>query len=77
MVIAQTELLYPRQFNFVANNFFELPANAAGNYLEITGFNFGSVSPVLYDLTNGKRYVADISNAPMVKIVLAPSSGCP
>ncbi len=76
MVIAQTELLYPRQFNFGgANNFFfELPANAAGNYLEITGFNFGSVSPVLYDLTNGKRYVADISNAPMVKIALAPSA---
>lgn len=76
MVIAQTELTYPRLFNFGgANNFsFELPANAAGNYLEITGFNYGSVSPVLYDLTNGKRYVADISNAPMVRVALEPSS---
>lgn len=76
MVIAQTELSYPRLFNFGgANNFsFELPANPAGNYLEITGFNYGSAAPVLYDLTNGKRYVADISAAPLLKIVLEPSS---
>ena len=76
MVIAQTELSYPRQFNFGgANNFsFELPANPAGNYLEITGFNYGSSAPVLYDLTNGKRYVADISAAPMVRILLQPSA---
>ena len=76
MVIGQTELIYPRQFDFGgANNFyFELPANNAGNYLEISGFNYGTVSPVLYDLTNGKRYVGDISNAPMVRVALLPSS---
>lgn len=76
IALGKTELVYARQFNFGgANNFaFELPANAAGNYLEITGFNYGSVNPVLYDFTNGKRYVADISNAPMVKVVLQPSS---
>ncbi|HUR67503.1 MAG TPA: C25 family cysteine peptidase [Chitinophagaceae bacterium] len=76
MVIAQTELQYPRMFNFGgANNFsFELPANTSGNYLEITGFNYGSTSPVLYDMTNGKRYIADITNAPIIKIALQPSS---
>ncbi len=76
MVIGQTELIYPRQFNFGgANNFyFEIPANTNGNYLEISGFNYGSVNPVLYDLTNGKRYVGDISNAPLVRVVLQPSS---
>ena len=76
MVIAQTELMYARQFNFGgASSFnFELPANAAGNYLEITGFNYGTANPVLYDITNGKRYVADISAAPIIKITLAPSS---
>jgi hypothetical protein len=76
MVIARTELAYPRQFNFGgANNFmFELPANATGNYLEISGFNFGSTAPVLYDITNGKRYIADISNAPVVRIALEPST---
>lgn len=76
MVIGQTELIYPRQFDFGgANNFyFELPANTAGNYLEISGFNYGTVNPVLYDLTNGKRYTGDISNAPMVRVALQPSS---
>ncbi len=76
MVIAQTELVYARQFNFGgANNFyFELPANPAGNYLEISGFNYGAVNPVLFDFTNGKRYVADISAAPMVRVVLEPSA---
>jgi hypothetical protein len=76
MVIAQTELVYPRQFNFGgADNFtFELPASAAGNYLEITGFSYNSVSPVLYDYTNGKRYVCDISAAPIIKVALQPSA---
>ena len=49
---AQMELTYARTFNFPVgdptNNIeFELPANAAGNYLEITGFNYGTVSPVV------------------------------
>ncbi len=76
MVLAKTELLYARQFHFggAANFFFELPANAAGNYLEINGFNFGSAAPVLYDFTNGIRYLADISAAPLVKIALDPSA---
>ena len=76
MAIAQTELIYPRLFNFGGNsNFqFELEANPAGNYLEITNFSYGGVSPVLYDITNGKRYVADISNPAIVKIVLEPSA---
>jgi len=76
MVIAQSELIYPRQFNFGgAKSFpFTLAASATGNYLEISGFNFGAKPPVLYDLTNGKRYTADITAAPLIKIVLEPSS---
>ncbi|MEO8404894.1 MAG: C25 family cysteine peptidase, partial [Chitinophagaceae bacterium] len=76
MVISQVELQYPRQFNFNgAINFnFELPANAAGNYLEIAGFSHGGTPPVLYDLTNGKRYVGDISNPALVKVALLPSA---
>jgi hypothetical protein len=75
MVVAMMGLVYPRQFNFGgASNFnFELPANTAGNYLEITGFNYSGGAPVLYDLTNGKRYVADISNPSLLKIALEPS----
>lgn len=76
MVVAQTELVYARQFHFgnTTNFSFELPANAAGNYLQIDGFSFGGTSPVLYDLTNKKRYVCDISAAPLVKVALEPSA---
>ena len=76
MVIAVLELSYPRQFNFGnASNFeFTLPANANGNYLEISNFNYGSTPPVLYDLTNRRRYVADVSNPALIKIALLPSA---
>jgi flagellar hook assembly protein FlgD len=76
MVISQTELVYARQFNFGgATNFnFELPANAVGNYLEIAGFTHGGTAPVLYDLTNGKRYVGDITNPSLVKVALQGSA---
>ena len=75
MVVAQYELTYPRVFNFgdTMNFQFNLPANPAGNYLEITNFNYGSTAPVLYDLTNGKRYVGDISNPALLKFALEPS----
>jgi Peptidase family C25/CARDB len=75
-VVAQNELIYARQFNFgnARNFYFELPANTNGNYLEISNFNYGSAAPVLYDLSNGKRYVADITNPSLIKIALLPSS---
>src|SRR4029079_6612619 len=76
MVVAQYEINYPRLFNFdnLKKFYFKLAANTNGNYLEITNFNYGSAAPVLYDLTNGKRYVADVSNPPLIKIALEPSS---
>lgn len=76
MVIHKYEITYPRNFNFngQANFEFSLPANAAGNYLQITNFSYGASTPVLYDLTNGKRYLADLSSAPMLKFVLDPSA---
>lgn len=75
MVIHKYEITYPRNFNFNGQASFEfsLAANAAGNYLQITNFNNGSSVPVLYDLTNGKRYLADLSSAPTLKFVLEPS----
>lgn len=76
MVIHQWELTYPRQFQFNnATNFeFSMPASINGNYLEIAGFSNGAVAPVLYDLTNGRRYIGDISTSGLVKIVLEPSA---
>ena len=72
LVISYFELTYPRTFDFGgASNFeFELPADQDGYYLEITNFNHGGVEPVLYDITNGNRYVGDISVAGKVRIVL-------
>ena len=76
MVVAQYEITYPRQFNFdnLKKFYFKLPANTNGNYIEITNFNYGTTAPVLYDLTNGKRYVADISTPTLIKVALEPSS---
>lgn len=76
IVIHQYELTYPRQFNFggAANFEFSLPASAAGNYLEISGFSYGSAAPVLYDLTNGKRYLVDVATPALLKVVLEPSA---
>ena len=76
MVVAQTELVYARLFNFDGTDRFEfsLPANPNGNYLEITGFNYLGVPPILYDFTNLQRYVCDISNPALIKVVLQPSA---
>ena len=76
LVVAKYELTYPRVFNLDnATNFqFALAANPAGNYLEITNFNYGSTAPVLYDITNGKRYIGDISNPALLKFALEPST---
>lgn len=76
MVIAQHELVYPRVFNFggAANFEFALPEKSTPSYLEISNFAYGAAAPVLYDLTNGKRYTGDISAAPLVKFVIEPSA---
>lgn len=76
MVVAKMEIKYPRIFNFGGADYFEfeLPANPSGNYLEINGFNNGGVAPVLYDLTNGQRYLVDIVNAPVLRVLLTPST---
>src|SRR5205823_12037940 len=76
MVVAQYEITYPRKFDFGGKTNFEfiLPVSASGNYLKINNFSYGSVPPVLYDLTNGNRYVADMSLAPVLQFVLQPSA---
>jgi hypothetical protein len=70
------ELTYPRKFNFSNQSTFafSLPASASAKYLEITNFNDGNSIPVLYDLTNLRRYVADVSTPGTLKFVLLPSA---
>lgn len=77
MVIGKHELIYPRLFDFGnAKNFsFELTASVTGNYLEISNFNHNGIAPVLYDITNGKRYVTNIDNPALIKVFLQPSAG--
>jgi len=72
MVVSFYELNYPRQFNFggASNFYFELPAKASGYFLQISNFNYGSVPPVLYDLTYQQRYTGDISTPGMVQFAI-------
>ncbi|MBS1749091.1 MAG: hypothetical protein JST63_04260 [Bacteroidetes bacterium] len=74
MVVAKYEITYPRLFNFGDSSYFQfdLPATTNGNYLKIT-FKYGTVAPVLYDLTNFKRYIGVIDEAGIAKFALLPS----
>lgn len=65
MVASFYELSYPRQFNFGGQSAFpfQLPARPAGYLLNITNFNSGAATPVLYDLTNGLRYTAVVNGS--------------
>ncbi len=76
IVISHYELSYQREFNFGGRkNFpFELPAKPAGYYLEIAGFSAGASAPVLYDLTNNERLVADVSVPGLARFVLPGSA---
>ncbi len=80
MVIGHGELTYPRLFNFInLRQFaFELPANTAGNFLDIVSFAHSSFKPILYDITNNKRYEGFLSTYPAtsspVKVALQGSA---
>ena len=76
MVISHAEIVYPRQFNFNGTRtfYFELQPTAVGNYLEISNFAHASIAPILYDITNNKRYVGNIANLALTKFALPPSA---
>jgi hypothetical protein len=74
--VSNFSVTYPATFNF--NNeksfYFELEPNANGNYIKISNFSHGGLQPILYDYTNGRRYLGDITTIDTVKFVLPPSS---
>ena len=77
IVVSFVELTYASTFNFngKTNFSFELPATGTGNFLVIDNFNYGSVAPVLLDMSSGARYLGDITSTPgKVKFALPPSS---
>lgn len=65
------ELTYPRTWDFNNQDDFKFSLPATGAlYIEISNFNAGGIAPVLYDLTNNRRYVADITVAGKYRFVL-------
>jgi len=70
-VVGFIELIYPRTWDFANQTSFtfSLPATAQ-IYIEITNFSAGAAAPVLYDLTNNRRYVADINVSGQYRFVL-------
>ena len=77
IVVGEMQLTYPAIFNFnnSSNFYFELKASNAGNFLEISNFNYGSVAPVLYSINDGQRYTGDIISMPgKVRFALPPSN---
>jgi Uncharacterized conserved protein len=71
-VVSFVELTYPRTFNFggVKNFKFTLPARSSGYFLRISNFNHTGVDPVLYDITNGERFIGDRSASGFVQFAL-------
>ena len=76
ITVGFVDVEYARQFNFggSANFKFELAATTTGNYIKISNFLNGSIAPVLYDLTNNKRYIANTGTAGIFQFVLPPSA---
>src|SRR5205823_6140015 len=52
---------------------FYVDASDNGRYLRITNFNKGNADAVLYDVTNGKRYVANVDSSGALLFLLGPS----
>ena len=76
LVLAVFELKYPRKFVFDGGiNFeFTLPARPDTSFMQISNFNHANIPPVLYDVTNQRMIIGDISDPAYVKIVLPPSA---
>lgn len=66
---------YPRNWNFNGYDYyaFGIDASANAQYIEINNFNHGGVRPVLYDLSNQKYYLGDISIAGKSRFYVDPS----
>ena len=60
-MVGQIEISYPRKFDFSNTGVFEfsLDASVGDKLLEITSFKDGGSAPVLLDLTNNHRYIAE------------------
>lgn len=76
VVVGFVDLNYPRLFDFggKTNFAFKLPATTQGNYIEVSNFSGGSATPVLFDITNGKRYTANTEVTGLLRFRLPQSN---
>ena len=76
IVASFLEITYPRQLNFGGNkNFeFQLPTSSNGYFLQISNFNNGSSSAILYNTTNNTFMVADAAVTGFVRFALPPTN---
>lgn len=73
--VGKIAITYPHKYNFENASTFEFYVNASstGRYLKIANFNRGTATPVLYDLTNGKRYIGNTSITDTIQFLLPAS----
>ena len=74
--ISYLEAVYPRNYDVSGLNYFsfKLPANNNQQYLEFSNFSNGSSTVKLYDLTNNKWYLGDLTVAGKARFYIDASS---
>lgn len=74
--LVKNELVYPRSLdgNNLTSLEMVLPASANGHFLKFYNFNTGGQPPILYDLTNNKRYVANMAVVDTIRFLVEPST---
>lgn len=74
--VGQIELTYKRKFNFSNASIFEftLEPSPTGRLIKIVNFSGGNTPPILYDLTNKKRYAALNISADTLRFLTEPSA---
>lgn len=77
LALASVGITYPARFSFNNQKVFrfDLPASATGNHLLIESFSYGSTPPILYDISEGRRMLGDVTSVPgKIRFVLPASS---
>lgn len=74
--VGQIEFTYKRKFNFNNASIFEftIDPSPVGRLIKIVNFNGGVALPVLYDLTNRKRYTALNTATDTLRFLTGPSA---
>jgi hypothetical protein len=74
--LVKNELTYPRSLdgNNLTSLELSLPASNDGHYLKFYNFNYAGGTPVLYDLTNGKKYEGNLVIADTIRFLTEPST---